>query len=77
MSNENCLNGFECPNCGHTESFQIEAKASFTVTDDGTDFPEHVQWENESPCACICCGYVGVVENFQRKERPTDESDQD
>lgn len=65
--NENCLEGFCCPECGNTDRFTITGQADFEVEDDGTwDFGD-VEWGNHSRCICPC-GNKGVVRDFQAIE---------
>ena len=71
MANENCLAGFECPECGYEDRFSIGGHAMFEVTDDGTDLCEgyDIEWEDGDICVCRGCSYVGVVKDF-RAESP-------
>lgn len=65
----NCLKGFKCPNCGADFEFVIEAKASFTVRDDGTDYDySDVEWDDDSFCRCGSCGKQGKVKDFTEKK---------
>jgi len=65
MSNENCLAGLRCPNCGSYGPYRIEIKTLATVTDDGTDEYEGADWEDESFCGCIDCSHDGKVADFK------------
>jgi hypothetical protein len=68
--NENCLEGMRCPNldCGSYGPFQINAEASFTVTDDGTDDYEDVEWSDKSWCRCMECGNSATVDDFKKEK---------
>ena len=67
--NENVLEGFRCPQCGHEKSFDIEAKSLFIeVTDDGTGEYTDVEWSDDSFCRCCECGHEGTVAGFQIEE---------
>lgn len=61
MKNRNCLENLRCPECGNEFSFKIAASAWFTVTDDGTDDPEEVEWGDDSPARCTGCEWRGTV----------------
>jgi hypothetical protein len=64
--NVNCLAGMRCPNpaCGSHGPFQIRGEASFTVTDDGTDDYENVEWYDDSRCRCNECQHCSTVKEF-------------
>jgi hypothetical protein len=71
--NENCLAGFECPECGSYGPFRIQATVSgeTTVSDDGTDgIDGDVTWEDTSACRCLDCGHGGTVRNFMGEPDP-------
>jgi hypothetical protein len=65
MPNVNCLEGMRCPNCGSEGPFRIRAEVSVTVTDDGTDDYDNVDWYNTSSCACLACQFQENVEDFK------------
>lgn len=67
MSNENCLEGFKCPACGHEDDFKIACQVWLHVTDDGTDTDDlgDVEWEDTSLCECLNCGKVARVGLFR------------
>lgn len=69
MTNENCLSGTKCPQCGSEGPFSIRAEANFLVTDDGTEEYSDVDWYDTSYCRCVECQYSACVENFQAKRR--------
>ncbi len=66
--NTNCLQGFVCPSCNHTESFYMHVTSTYEVlmTDDGTvsGDPEDTDWNQDSSCRCPECGKVGTVAAF-------------
>ena len=68
-SNKNCLEGMCCPNpaCRNEGPFTIRAEANFTVTDDGTDEYDSVDWYEDSTCICIECGHAAEVKEFRRR----------
>ena len=64
MANHNCLKGIRCPQCGNEERFVIGAEAFFSVTDNGTEGYEDVEWDDGSYCRCVKCGKSGVLADF-------------
>lgn len=71
--NENCLQGFECPQCGSYGPFRIHATVNgeTLVSDDGTEGVEgDVEWEDSSTCSCTDCGHSGTVRDFLGKPKP-------
>lgn len=71
MSNTNCLEGMQCPQCGAYEPFRIIAVADFTVYDNGTEHFTGVEWEDDARCTCLTCKNFGPVHHF-RKEKEED-----
>jgi hypothetical protein len=66
MTNENCLEGIRCPQCGYEDAFRIEAQITVYVTDDGTeDEGGHYAWDGESPCHCAECDHAGTIKDFR------------
>jgi hypothetical protein len=66
MTNNNCLEGIRCPNCGHEDGFRIDAQITVYVTDDGTeDEGGHYAWDGESPCRCAECNHAGRIKDFR------------
>ena len=67
--NENVLEGWACPECGHKESFRIEAKTMVIAYDDGT-YPDpkdgDTEWDDASYCECRECNHIGTVGEFHR-----------
>ena len=63
-ANSNCLYGFRCPRCGSREPFNIEVTTTLTVYDDGGGDTENHEWDDDSFCQCIACGFVGAVSIF-------------
>jgi len=62
--NNNCLEGFVCPNCEYTEHFYIRSKSLFEVHDNGTEGHEDVEWDGRSDCRCGSCDHWAPVEDF-------------
>lgn len=79
MPNDNCLEGFKCPECAHEDSFEIAVTISTTchVTDDGTDDSDaddrSTEWEHDSDCKCTECDHEGVVSDFAPETFPAPE----
>ncbi len=69
MPNENCLKDIACPSCGQADGFRITATATFYVTDDGTDAPGDVEWDDASRIRCTPCGHESTVGAFTTGER--------
>lgn len=65
MPNENCLEGFRCPECGHEDDFMIDGTTTFSVEDAGTGDTQDVHWDDHSFCACGDCQHSGIVKDFQ------------
>jgi DNA-directed RNA polymerase subunit RPC12/RpoP len=63
-SNTNCLDGIRCPYCGSEDSFDIEAKCTVRVSDDGTDEGRGFEWDENSAIACTDCGHADRVSAF-------------
>jgi len=64
-SNENCLDGMRCPGCGSLGPYMIRVTCMATVSDDGTDDFEGVEWEDDAPCTCNQCGHRAKVKDFK------------
>jgi hypothetical protein len=67
--NENCLAGLQCPECGALQPFDITVRHDMRVFDHGTgpDNPidNDIQWDDDSRCRCIGCGYTDTVADFR------------
>ncbi len=68
MTNDNCLAGIRCPKCGFEDSFFIEGKSLFTVTDDGTEDHSDIHWDEESYCECRECSHGGKLKEFHTSD---------
>ena len=63
--NTNCLEGFQCPICGHTEDFRICAEVLVLVTDDGVaEDLSGSTWDDDAHCECAGCDHAGRVRDF-------------
>ena len=69
MKNQNCLNGYTCPECGSLEPFWIKATiyADVLMTDNGTEETKNTEtvWEDNSNFRCTACGFSGEAVEFQ------------
>lgn len=69
MPNTNCLKGVRCPSCGQEDAFQITARVSVLVTDDGTeDSGGDYERDHDAPTRCIDCGKCGPLSDFTTGE---------
>jgi len=64
MTNANCLEGMQCPECASPEPLIIEVTTFMSVFDSGTDDHGDVHWEDDSYCECRSCGHAGTVGGF-------------
>lgn len=63
----NTIKEMQCPECGHTESFNIEIGAICCVNIDGVQEAPHggdTDWGAENWCSCNECAFEGTVEDF-------------
>jgi hypothetical protein len=65
MTNTNCLENIQCPNCRNEESFRIAGTAIFTVTDDGTEDHGDIEWDDDSYAECAQCHRHGTLAEFK------------
>ena len=55
MSNTNCLEGLQCPDCTALEPFEIVTRSFTTVTDNGIESTRDHEWDSNSPIRCLRC----------------------
>lgn len=71
--NENCLVGWQCPECGHAASFKVAVVCHQTVWlyDSGTEVADvhGTDWQDDSDVTCGDCGHAGVVSDFVTEQR--------
>jgi hypothetical protein len=75
-SNQNCLQGIKCPQCGNEDRFLIAATVVADVTDGGADvasplYGNGFEWDDKSMTRCPECDRDGPLADFRRDERPT------
>ena len=63
--NENCLDGLECPACGHHTSLKITVLTTVTFTDDGSG-DDYDGWEYDYPhtASCPACNHTARLQAF-------------
>lgn len=65
--NENCLEGWQCPDCKSWGPFSVEARCRIIVEDDGTDTDwdnGDVEWDRGSIAQCVQCDKTATVDYF-------------
>lgn len=56
--NENCLEDIACPKCGNRTSFNVEAKTTAVLFDDGTDRTiGGMEYDEDSYFKCRKCSF--------------------
>jgi hypothetical protein len=67
--NENCLMGFQCPECKSYGPFHILVTTMVLMSDEGTEESGGDQeWDKDSYCACANCDHNGTVRDFINEE---------
>jgi hypothetical protein len=75
MTNDNCLDGIECPTCGNEDQFRIEITIMASVTDDGVEIEYgHTEWDKTSYAECAECCKHGTVADFTAQSEPPPEA---
>ena len=71
MTNENCLAGVKCPQCGNDERFFIVATILADVTDCGADIADgsDMHWHDASMTRCPDCNKDGPLAEFRQNEQ--------
>jgi hypothetical protein len=67
MTNENCLKGIRCPQCGNQDRFLIVARIMVDVTDAGADIANGpgMEWDEDSLTICPECDRDGPLREFR------------
>jgi hypothetical protein len=67
MTNENCLEGIKCPQCGNEDRMLIVTTALADVTDDGADIADgsDMHWDDASLTRCPECDRDGPLKEFR------------
>jgi predicted RNA-binding Zn-ribbon protein involved in translation (DUF1610 family) len=68
MTNENCLEGVKCPDCGNEDRFFIAANVMVDVTDSGADVEGDMEWDEKSFTRCPQCGMTGELRDFEERK---------
>lgn len=72
--NENCLRDLECPNCGHSDTFEMYGTVNAVVHDDGTDD----FWGFDATNGVVSCPYChlsGPYDVFDANVAPLEVED--
>jgi hypothetical protein len=65
--NTNCLENIQCPSCGCESRFNIVARVTAEVSDDGAEFRGDAEWDDDSAITCPQCDRTGKVGEFRWK----------
>lgn len=67
MTNENCLEGLRCPQCGNEDRLFITATIRADVTDGGADLADgsDMHWDESSLAICPECDRDGPLSAFR------------
>jgi hypothetical protein len=71
MTNTNCLDGMQCPQCKSFEPFKIAVNTVMKVFDNGTDDHGDTEWDDDSYCECGECGFFATVADFSETSSGT------
>lgn len=69
MANKNCLEGIKCPECGNEQSFRIDGRCTFRVTDDGSEAVGDHEWGDHDLTQCDSCDCSGPLRDFRIENR--------
>jgi hypothetical protein len=71
MTNENCLAGIRCPQCGNEDRFLITSTILADVTDGGADIADgsDIHWDDASMTHCPDCDMAGPLIHFRTHEQ--------
>jgi hypothetical protein len=71
MTNQNCLEGIRCPQCGNDDRLLIVTTVLADVTDAGADIADgsDMHWDDSSLTRCPACDRDGPLKDF-RTDRP-------
>jgi hypothetical protein len=74
MTNNNCLEGIKCPQCGNEDRLLIVTTVLADVTDEGADIAEgsDMHWDDASFARCPECDRDGPLREFRAVEIPPD-----
>ena len=65
MTNNNCLEGIRCPQCGQELRFYITATITCDVTDHGSEAVGDHCWDDDSLTHCPDCDCHGPLKEFR------------
>lgn len=74
QTNQNCLEGLRCPDCGNADRLRIVARVMADVTDDGAEMAHGSQldWDDDSLAVCPECDHDGPLAGFRDRGLPPD-----
>ena len=70
--NENCLENYQCPNCGNHETLRIQCVTMVKMTDMGSEEHEDLEWDENSYMECPQCHHNGKSSLFHIPELQAD-----
>jgi hypothetical protein len=72
MTNENCLQGLKCPQCGNEDRLLITATIQADVTDGGAEPAEgsDMHWGDDSLTICPMCDRDGPLTDYRTGKAP-------
>lgn len=71
-TNQNVLEGVECPSCGFADQFEVDGEGVFTLTDDGAVFAREFEYSTQAMMTCLECGYRAQAWKFEKGEGDED-----
>lgn len=63
--NSNCLEGYECPNCGWNDQLNIWVTTKIEMFDRGSGDHEDLDYDDNSHAECPNCGHGGALSLFR------------
>lgn len=64
--NVNCLEGWQCPNCGSYGPFNVACETIVRLWDDGSDQVGDLDFDEDSWAGCVACGHDGTVGGMRK-----------
>jgi hypothetical protein len=65
MTNTNCLEGLQCPECASDGPMWMTVVARFLMYDDGAEEHEDIELSDTGLCECAKCGYTDRADRFR------------
>lgn len=57
----------KCPECGHTEGFNISCRTIAYIDKEGVQGYSDMTYDHNSACNCPECSYTGCVSHFEQE----------